>query len=113
MNSKYKKYIEYIARDIKPPYIHNMVNQYNLNEDEVVMVLSKLYDRPVTIKGNYVYDDNEIYYEDISGTWVNYEYDNNRIYYEDSDGYWIIKEYDINGKVIYFEDSDGYIEDNR
>ena len=40
MKDKYKEYINYIAKDIKPPYIHNMVNQYNLKEDEA---LSRIY----------------------------------------------------------------------
>ena len=49
MKDKYKEYINYIAKDIKPPYIHTMVNQYNLNEDEVIHVLSIIYDTPILI----------------------------------------------------------------
>ena len=117
MNKKYIKYIEYIVNDIEKPYFTNMKDHYGLKQDEMNMVLSKVYDQPVTIEDNYVYDDqgNQIYYEYSDGYWVKREYDNNgkEIYYENSNGYWEKYEYDNNGKVIYFENSTGVIEDNR
>ena len=91
MNKKYKKYIDYIVNDIEKPYL-KYLDQYGLKQDEVVMVLSKLYDQQVTIKGNRVYDTN-----------------GNQMYYENSDGYWVKREYDINNNLIYYEDIDGVI----
>ena len=138
MNKKYQKYIEYIVNDIKPPYFHNMEDHYGLKDNEYPLVLSKLYEQPVTIKGNNVYDingniiyyeydngdwrkygyddnDNEIYYETSDGDWIKYEYDinGNNIYSENSDGDWYKYEYDANRNEIYYEDSDGVIQDNR
>jgi len=118
MNKKYERYIEYIVNDIKPPYIHNMRDMYGLSLDEYSLVLSKVYNQSVTIKGNQrVYDKqgNIIYREYSDGNWVKYEYDNNgnNIYYEDSDGHWVKYEYDNNGNNIYRETSNGVIIDNR
>ena len=79
MKDKYKKYINYIAKDIKPPYIHNMVNQYNLNEDEVFLVLSIIYDTPVHIKDYWIRDDNgiKLYHESNNEEfWIRHERDN-------------------------------------
>lgn len=110
MNVKYKKYIGYIVKDIELPYLKSL-DQYGLKQGEVVMVLSKVYNESVTIKGDYVYDsnDNQIYYETSSGYWRKYEYDNNddRIYREDSNGFWAKYEYDTNGNIIYYETSNG------
>ena len=69
MNNKYKKYIEYIVNDIELPYFINMRDNYGLKQDEMGLVLSKVYDQPVTIKGNVIYDTN-----------------GNKIYQETSDG---------------------------
>jgi len=138
MNKKYERYINYIIEDIKPPYFINMKDNYGLKPEEYELVLSKVYNEPVNIKGDYVYDTNgnTIYYEDSTVFWYKREYDfkgnnlysensngfwvkrefdqyDNNIYYEDSNGKWIKKEYDINDNEIYYEDSDGYIEDNR
>jgi uncharacterized protein YuzE len=116
MNVKYKKYIDYIVNDIQLPYLKSL-DQYGLKQGEVVMVLSKLYDQQVTIKGNSVYDSNGniIYIETSDGNWGKIEYNTNGnlIYIETSDGNWEKKEYDINNNLIYYETSNGYIEDNR
>jgi hypothetical protein len=116
MNKKYQKYIEYIVKDIELPYL-KYLDQYGLKQDEVVMVLSKVYNESVTIKGKSVYDQygNEIYYETSNGSWYKREYDSNgnQIYYEDIRGYWYKREYDANGNKIYSETSNGYIVDNR
>ena len=97
MNKKYERYIEYIVNDIEVPYFINMKDNYGLSPDEYKMVLSKLFNQPVTIKGgDYVYDNQ-----------------GNRIYYENSDGFWINREYDENGREIYWEDSNGVIIDRR
>jgi hypothetical protein len=94
MNKKYIKYIDYIVSDIELPYIKS-IEQYGLKQYEMGLVLSKVFNQPVTIKDNYVYDTNDkiIYYED-SGVWIKYEYD-------------------INGNLIYRETSNGDIIDNR
>jgi YD repeat-containing protein len=138
MNKKYERYIEYIVNDIQAPYFKNMREMYGLSEKEYPLVLGKIFNQPVTIKDNRVYNKkrnliytedsygywlkyeydnqgNEIYYENSDGVWIKYEYDNNGnvIYYENSNGYWEKREYDANGNEIYYEDSDGYIEDNR
>ena len=100
MNKKYQKYIEYIVKDIELPYL-KYLDQYGLKQEECELVLSKVYNESVTIKGNRVYD-----------TRV-YNTNGNLIYIENSNGYWIKKEYDINNNLIYYETSNGYIEDNR
>ena len=117
MNKKYIKYIEYIVNDIELPYLEYL-NMYGLKQEEYGLVLSKVYNESVTIKGRSVYDSNgnNIYYEDSDGSWYKKEYDDNgnNIYYEDSDGSWHKKEYDDNGNNIYYEDSSsGVIIDNR
>ena len=95
MNKKYQKYIDYIASDIELPYL-KYLNMYGLKQEECELVLSKLYDQQVTIKGNRVYDTND-----------------NQIYSENSTGFWYKEEYDSNGNEIYYEDSDGVIVDRR
>jgi hypothetical protein len=117
MNKKYERYINYIVNDIEAPYFKNVRDNYGLRPDEYKMILSKVYNQPITIKGNYVFNDNGnlIYAEYSNGSWEKKEYDNNGslIYYEDSDGYWEKFEYDGNNNEIYYENSTGEIEDNR
>ena len=96
MNKKYERYINYIVNDIKPPYFKNMEDHYGLKDNEYELVLSKVFNQPVSIKDNNVHNSN-----------------GNLIYYEGSDGYWAKREYDDNGKLIYYENSDGDIVDNR
>jgi hypothetical protein len=111
MNVKYKKYINYIVNDIEPPYLKSL-EPYGLKHNEKELVLSKVYNQPVTIEGKSVYDQygNEIYYETSNGSWYKREYDSNgnQIYYEDIRGYWYKREYDANGNKIYSETSNGY-----
>jgi YD repeat-containing protein len=136
MNKKYERYINYIVDDIEAPYYENMRDRYGLKDSEYELVLSKIFNQPVTIKSNDVYNTNGnvIYYEDITGYWSKREYDtkdnliyiedsngrkrgydanDNEIYIEDSTGYWKKYEYDANGNLIYSEDSNGRIYDNR
>jgi len=130
MNVKYKKYIDYIVNDIELPYL-KYLEQYGLKQDEMDLVLGIIFNQPVTIDDNYVYDTNGrviiddnyvydtngrvIYFEDSNGYWTKREYDNqnNLIYRETSTGYWYKREYDTNGNKIYQETSDGEIIDNR
>lgn len=97
---KYQKYIDYIVKDIELPYLKSL-DQYGLKQEECELVLSKVYNESVTIKGNRVYD-----------TRV-YNTNGNLIYIESSSGYWKKYEYDSNGNQIYYEDSEGNIVDNR
>ena len=141
MNNKYQKYIDYIVKDIKPPYFKYMRDHYGLKQEEYGLVLSKVYNESVTIKGRSVYDSNgnNIYYEDTNHNWSKYEYSSDgnyklSKYFEDSSGYWnkykydtngniiyqeysngswVKREYDSNGNRIYYEDSDGVIIDKR
>ena len=138
MNKKYERYINYIVNDIEKPYFINMRDNYGLRPDEYKLILDKVFNQPVTIKGNDVYDQygkqiyleyidgfwykteyddngNETYYENSDGGWVKWEYDENgnEIYYENSDGYWEKREYDENDNEIYYEDSDGDTIDDR
>ena len=46
MKDKYKKYIDYIASDIELPYL-KYLNMYGLKQDEVNLVLSKLFNETV------------------------------------------------------------------
>jgi hypothetical protein len=111
MNVKYKKYIDYIVNDIELPYL-KYLNMYGLKQDEMDLVLGIIFNQPVTIGDNYVYDKNGrvIYFEDSNGYWAKREYDNqnNEIYFEDGNGYWAKREYDNQNNLIYREDSDGY-----
>ena len=117
MNKKYERYIDYIVNDLEAPYFKNMREMYGLSPNEYELVLSKLYNQPVTIKGRYVYDKKgrKIYRETSSGFWTKRKYDDqyNLIYYENSNGFWKKGEYDDQGNIIYYEDSNGHIEDNR
>jgi len=140
MNKKYERYIEFIANDLQSPYLDNMKEMYGLRPDEYELVLSKLFNQPVSItdSGDYVYNNSNgkniyyefnkywekyeynsngklIYFKDSDGDWIKKEYDinGNLIYSETSDGYWYKNEWDSNGNLIYTEDSDGHIEDNR
>ncbi len=110
MKDKYKKYIEYIVNDIELPYLKSL-DQYGLKDNEKEMILSKVFNQSVTIKGNWVYNTNgnEIYIETSDGNWIKYEYDanGNLIYREDADGFWIKYEYDASGNEIYREMSNG------
>ena len=116
MNKKYIKYINYIINDIELPYL-KCLEQYGLKQGEMGLVLSKVFNQPVTIKDNSVYgsNDNEIYFEGSNGTWIKYEYDanGNIIYYDDSYGDWVKREYDSNSNRIYYENNTGVIHDNR
>ena len=117
MNKKYEKYINYIVNDLETPFFINMKDNYGLKQEEYELVLSKVFNEPVSIKGRYVYDTNgnEIYYESSNGSWHKYEYDTNGnlIYSETSNGFWFKREYDTNGNNIYYENSNGVIRDNR
>ena len=117
MNKKYERYINYIVNDIELPYFINMKDNYGLKDNEYSLVLSKIYNQPVRIKGKSVYDSNgnNIYGESSDGYWNKREYDvnDNIIYFENSDGDWYKKEYDTNGNEIYYENSYGVIIDNR
>jgi hypothetical protein len=112
MNKKYEKYINYIVNGIQPPYFINMRDNYGLRSGEYKLVLSKVYNQSVTIKGNWVYNTNgnRIYRETSDGDWYKNEFDQygNNIYSENSYGYWTKREYDSNGNEIYSEDSDGF-----
>ena len=118
------RFIEKVASYLKPPYFHNM-EILGVSEDEYEMVLSKVYNEPVTIKDNTEYSEMKVYnqygdniYNEDSGDWDKRvslshwdkrEYDTNGriVYYEDSNGSWMKREYDSNGNEIYYEDSNG------
>ena len=117
MNKRYERYIDYIVNDLEIPYFINMKDMYGLSEKEYELVLSKIFNQPVKIRNNKVYDnrDNRIYQEYSNGFWKKYEYDDQGklIYSINSDGFWVRYEYDKQGYITYYEDSDGEIEDNR
>ena len=140
MNKKYQRYIEFIVSDIEAPYFENMKQMYGLRPDEYELVLSKIFNQPVSItdSGYYVYNNSNgkniyyefnkywekyeynsngklIYFKDSDGDWIKKEYDtnNNETYFEDSTGIWYKYEYDANGDEIYYEDNSGVIRDNR
>ena len=99
MNKKYQKYIDYIVNDIELPYLKSL-DAYGLKQDEIELVLPKVFNQSVIIKSRY-----ETHYV------CNKE--GNIIYYEQNDGYWVKKEYDDQGNMIYFENSYGNITDYR
>jgi hypothetical protein len=96
MNRKYERYIDYIVNDLQAPYFKNMRDNYGLSPDEYELVLSKVFNQPVTIKGDYVYNNR-----------------GKKIYYENNTGYWVKREYDNQGNEIYYENSNGNIIDKR
>ena len=126
-----QRYIEYIVKNIKPPYFKNMVDMYGASESEFVPIMKKVFKQYVEWEDdakshmggwseptmNILKDKSgyTIYKEDINGFWVKREYDNqgNKIYHKDSTGFWVKYEYDDQGNEIYSEDSNGYIIDNR
>ena len=117
MNKRYNRYIDYIVNDLEIPYFNNMKEMYGLSPNEYELVLSKLFNQPVTIKGDWVYGEysNKIYYETSDGFWQKWERNEqgNVIYYKNSTGYWDKYEYDNQGDITYYETSDGEIEDYR
>ena len=127
MNKKYERYINYIVSDIEPPYFKNMEDQYGASENEFELILSKLYEQPVRIDGDYdhqvtiaknrIYDTNgnQTYAEDSDGSWTKKEYDDNgnNIYHEGRSGYWVKREFDSNNNLIYWEDNNGVKVDKR
>ena len=122
MNKKYQKYIDYIANDIKPPYIHNMREMYGLSEEEYKMVLSKVFNHKVMI--HYGFNGTEISVYNTSADLVYYEsprfweeFNRQKIggkyrvlFYHNSIGKTERFEYDSDGNDIYFEDNNGYWE---
>ena len=132
-----KDFKEKVLKHVRKPYFKNM-EYLGLYPNEKEYVLSKIFNQPVKIYGNYIYDINGnriyfersygywekweydingklIYYERSDGSWGKWEYDTNgnQTYFENSDGYWEKSEYNDNGNEIYFENSDGEIIDNR
>jgi hypothetical protein len=117
MNKKYQKYIEFIANDLQPPYFINMKEMYGLKNDEYEMVLSKVFNQPVSIAGRSdyhnrnVYDKKgkNIYFENTYGGWIKHEYDEQgrEIYRVDNYGNWAKYEYNNQGYKIYYEGSNG------
>ena len=92
MNVKYKKYIDYIVKDIELPYLKSL-NMYEIKQDDYHLVLSKLFNEPVDYDHGVCIDKrlNNIYNENSDGDWEKYQYDTNgqnEIYREDRDGNW-------------------------
>jgi hypothetical protein len=108
--------IDYSKENPKPPYF-KLLNHFDLSEDELINVLSKLLDDNihqierysngnVQIIGEYGY---EIYFEYSDGSWIKHEYDDNgnQIYSESSNGRWSKWGYDDRGNEIYYENGNG------
>ena len=117
MNAKYERYVNYIVSDIKPPYFKNMVDMYGLRPDEYELILSKLFNQPVSITGKRVENiqDQDLYLEDNDGYWSKAERNDRGdiTYEENSNGNWSKREYDEQGYEVYYEDSYGTIIDRR
>ena len=117
MNERYNRYINYIVNDIKPPYFKNMVDMYGLSPDEYEIVISKVFNQPVSIVGKRVENiqDQDLYFELNDGYWQKTERNNRGdiTYEEHSDGYWTKREYDEQGYEVYYENSDGTVIDRR
>lgn len=118
MNKKLLKYIDYIVKEIEPPYFKNIVELYDVLEYKN-HIIKKIIKEAMVIQRNIVYDiegrvlyneNKNIYTPDI--TWERYQYDSqgNRIYYGDSSGFWYKKVFDEEGNEIYFENSAGLVE---
>ena len=108
--------IDYSKENPKPPYF-KLLNHFDLSEDELINVLSKLLDDNIHQIERYsngnvkIYGENgkEKYFEYSNGKWRKYEYDENDdlMFYERSDGFWEKYEYDENNYMVYQEKSNG------
>lgn len=100
-----------ISDYLEPPYFKNMKIK-GLPPDEYEMVLSRVFNQPVTIIGDSIYGNKGklIYSEVANGYWEKWEYDTNgnQTYFEDELGFWEKWEYDTQGNITYTEDSNGY-----
>ena len=126
-----QRYIEYIVKNIKPPYFKNMVDMYGASETEFVPIMKKVFKQDVEWEDdakshmggwseptmNILKDKSgyTIYKEDNNGDWEKSEYNEcgRETYHEDSTGYWTKAEYDENCNETYFENSKGYTYGNR
>ena len=110
------KFIDKVVNYLEPPYFKNM-KSLGVTDNEYPLVLSKIFNQPVNIKGKDVHNEkgNVLYWELEDDYWDKWDYDHNgnEIYYENSNGDWIKWEYDDKGNEIYVEDSNGNIRDNR
>ena len=117
MNKKYERYINYIVDELELPYFKNMKDNYGLGPDEYELVLSRVFNQPVSIGGKSVENiqDQDLYFEDALGYWQKTERNDRGdiTYEENSDGNWSKREYDEQGYEVYYEDSDGTVIDYR
>ena len=110
MNIKHQKYIDYIASNIELPYLKSL-KPYGLKQDEMNMVLSKLFNESVIYikQTGGVYNKNRcnIYREMSDGSWERriYNKNNKQTYYEDSYGNCCRREYDGEGCLTIWEDN--------
>ena len=125
------KFIDKVAKNIKPPYFKNMVDIYGASESEFVPIMKKVFNQYVEWEDdtkshmggwseptmNILRDKTgyTIYKEDINGDWEKSEYNEcgRETYHEDSTGYWTKAEYDEKCNETYFENSKGYTYGNR
>ena len=111
-----KEMLEKVLKDIKSPYFKNM-EKLGLNNKEKKSLLSKVFNQPISIENQSIYDtnDNLIYREMVGDLWYKKKYDKNRnqTYFENNDGFWVKKGYDKNNNQIYHETSDGEITEWR
>jgi hypothetical protein len=108
MKDKYKKYIEYIAKDIELPYLKSL-NMYGLKQDEMDLVLSTIFNQPVRLFGNSIIGEQEkiIYSESIKGYWEIKEYskEGHLILWKNISG--TIRKWDNEGNILYEEIGNG------
>ena len=134
---KQEKLIKKYSELINTPYFYDLKSM-DVPEEYWKNIFSYKFNQPVTVKSNYVLDENgnTIYREDSNGYWTIIEYDDNgnetysvdsygrkikteynnnghTVYYENEDGYWYKQLFDIHDNLIYFEDSNGHIDDYR
>ena len=115
MNKKYQKYINYIAKDIEPPYFKSL-DAYGLKQDGIELVLSKIFNRDVRLNpaGSCIYDEynNCLYHESYHNNWTLYEYDEegNKVFVKDSNGNWVKYGYDKHGNRYTIDTNVKYYE---
>lgn len=109
MNNKYKKYIDYIAKDIEPPYFKSL-DPYELFSHEKEDVFSIIFNQPVRIFGCSIIGKQEgvIYSESYEGYWEMKEYskEGNLILWKNSSG--TIRKWDNEGNILYERSGNGY-----
>ena len=115
LESRYLNFINSLSEKIKnggikPPYFKKLSEDFELNRQDINLVLSMAFNAKISVKDGLISGDNVNYVEFPGGFWEKSDLDEygNSTYIIDSDGNWDIFEYDDEiGEIIYHESNDG------